>query len=158
MEKENFRFYIKVRTALNIEARTIHDELYTVFGDDAPSYRTVARWAQWFREGQEEIVDEERSGRPVTESTLENIEEIQDIVSDDPHVTKELQERTGLSYGTVQRILSHHLELRKITARYIPKELTDHQWSECVRISKENLSRLEEGRWRLCDVVIGDES
>ncbi|CAF1248117.1 unnamed protein product [Rotaria sordida] len=87
-----------VRTALNIEERTIHDELRTVFGDEAPSYRTVARWAQWVREGREEIEDEERSGRSVTESTLENIEEIRSIVSDHSHVTiAELQEHTDLT-------------------------------------------------------------
>ncbi|CAF5182217.1 unnamed protein product, partial [Rotaria sp. Silwood1] len=87
----------KVHTALNVKATIIHDELRTVFGDEAPSYRTIARWAQWFREGHEEIEDEERSGRPVTESTLENIEEIRSIVSDDPHVTiAELQEHTDL--------------------------------------------------------------
>ncbi|CAF4048827.1 unnamed protein product [Rotaria sordida] len=118
MGKENFRFYIKVRTALNVEAITICDELRTVFGDEAPSYRTIARWAQWFREGRKEIEDEERSGRPVTESTPENIEELRSIISDDPHATiAELQEYTDLSYGTVHRILSDHLELRKITAR-----------------------------------------
>ena len=159
MNKENFRFYIKVRTALNVQATTIHDELSTVFGDEAPSYRTTARWAQWFREGREEIEDEERSGRPVTESTPENIEEIRSIVSDDPHTTIEkLQEHTDLSYGTVQRILSDHLELRKITARYIPKQLTDYQRSERVRICKESLSRFQEGGWRLSDVITGDES
>ncbi|CAF1377390.1 unnamed protein product, partial [Rotaria sordida] len=59
-----------LRTALNVEATIIHDELCTVFDDEAPSYRTIARWAQWFREGREEIEDEERSRRPVAESTL----------------------------------------------------------------------------------------
>ncbi|CAF1199124.1 unnamed protein product [Rotaria sordida] len=34
-------------------------------------------------QGREEIEDEERSGRPVTESTPENIEEIRSIISDD---------------------------------------------------------------------------
>ena len=87
MNKDNFRFYIKVRTALNIEATTIHDELHIVFGDEAPSYRTIARWAQWFHEGREEIEGKERSGRPVTESTPKNIEEIRTFSSDDPHVT-----------------------------------------------------------------------
>jgi hypothetical protein len=33
MNKENFRFYIKVRTALDIPATVIHDELYSVHGD-----------------------------------------------------------------------------------------------------------------------------
>lgn len=159
MDKENFRFYIKVRTALNIQAVAIHDELRTVFGDDAPSFQTVARWAQWFREGREKIEDEERPGRPVTETTSENIEQVRNIVVDDPYVTiEELQEQTGLSYGTVHRILSDHLKLRKVTARYIPKQLTDSQRGERVRICKENLSRFEDGRWRLCDVVTGDES
>ncbi|CAF4999957.1 unnamed protein product, partial [Rotaria sp. Silwood1] len=101
MDKENFRFYIKVRTALDIEARTIHDELYTVFGDEAPSYRTVARWSQWFREGQEEAGDEGRPGRPVTETTSENIEQVQSIIDDDAFVTvDELQEQIDLSHGT----------------------------------------------------------
>ena len=66
MNKENFRFYIQVRTALNIPATTIYDELYSVHGDQAPSLRTVKRWAKCVREGREEIEDEPRPGRPVT--------------------------------------------------------------------------------------------
>jgi hypothetical protein len=46
MNEENFRFYIKVRTALDIQPTIIRDELCTVFGDEAPSFRTVARWSQ----------------------------------------------------------------------------------------------------------------
>ncbi|CAF3769436.1 unnamed protein product, partial [Rotaria sordida] len=159
MDKENFRFYIKVRTALNIQAIAIHDELRTVFGDDAPSFLTVARWAQCFHEDREDIQDEERSGRSVAEIIPENTEQVRNIVVDDPYVTtEELQGQTGLSYGTVHRILSDHLKLRKVTARYVPKQLTDSQRSERVQICKENLSRFEDGSWRLCDVVTGDES
>ena len=58
MSAENFRFYIKVRTALNIQARIIYDELYSVYGDQAPSHRTVERWSKLFREGREELEDE----------------------------------------------------------------------------------------------------
>ncbi|UJR07319.1 hypothetical protein I4U23_011606 [Adineta vaga] len=80
MDKENFRFYIKVRTALNVQTTTIHDELRAVFGDEAPSFRT-------FCEGREEIKDEQRSGRSVTETTLANIEPVRSIVDDDPYIT-----------------------------------------------------------------------
>ncbi|CAF3577768.1 unnamed protein product [Rotaria sordida] len=110
MNKENFLFYIKVRTALNIEATTIDDELYTVFGDEAPSFQTVIRWSQWFREGQEEVEDKERPGRPLTEITSENIEQVHSIINDDPYVTtEELQTETTLSHGTVHQIISDHL-------------------------------------------------
>jgi hypothetical protein len=71
MDKENFRFYIKVRTALNIQARIIYEELHSVFGDQAPGLRTVERWSQLFRQGREDIEDEARSGRPITETTFE---------------------------------------------------------------------------------------
>ncbi|CAF3874117.1 unnamed protein product [Rotaria sp. Silwood1] len=89
MNKENFRYYIKVRAALNIPASVIYDELYPVHGDQTPSYRTVRRWAQWFREGREEIEDEARPGRPITETTSENIEQIRLLIDDDPHITIE---------------------------------------------------------------------
>ena len=36
MEKEHLCFYIKVRTTLHIQPTVIHNELYTVFGDQAP--------------------------------------------------------------------------------------------------------------------------
>ena len=61
MSKENFRFYVKVRTALNLQARVIYEELHSVFGNEAPPLRTVERWSKWFREGREEVEDEARS-------------------------------------------------------------------------------------------------
>ena len=58
MNNKNFRFYIKVRTALNTQLKLIHDELYSVFGDQGPSYNTVAKGSRWFREEREDIQDQ----------------------------------------------------------------------------------------------------
>ena len=114
MSAENFRFYIKVRTALNIQARIIHDELNLVYGDQAPSLRTVERWSKLFRDGREEIEDEARSGRPITETTFENIERIRFLIDDDPYLTiEELEYETGLSHGTIHQIIAEHLNLKK---------------------------------------------
>ena len=144
MDKENFRFYIKVRTALDIPAKVIHNELYSVHGDEASSFRTVKRWNKWFCEGREEVEDEARPGRPITETTDENIEQVRLLIDDDPYVTiEEVQEQTGLSYGTTQRIISDHLQLTKITARYILKHLTDFQRAKRVRICKGGLEKFE---------------
>ncbi|CAF1333607.1 unnamed protein product [Rotaria sordida] len=87
MDKEQFRFCIKVRTALHIEPIFIHNELYTIFGDEAPPLRTVQRWSKWFREGREKVEDEDRPGRPITETTSENIEQVRDLINDNPYVT-----------------------------------------------------------------------
>ncbi|CAF2042236.1 unnamed protein product [Rotaria magnacalcarata] len=135
MSKENFRFYIKVHTALNVQVRVTYEELHSVFADEVPPLRTVERWAKWFREGREEVEDEARPGRPVTETTTENIEQISHLIDDDPcNNIEELQEQTGLSYSTTQKIISDHLEFRRITARYILKHLIDFQRAERARI------------------------
>ncbi|CAF5098576.1 unnamed protein product [Rotaria sp. Silwood1] len=74
MANEFDRYYIKIRTILGIDTKTIHEELTTALGPNAPSYRTVARWANRFREGRENVNDDPRSGRRVSELTDENIE------------------------------------------------------------------------------------
>ncbi|CAF3823307.1 unnamed protein product [Rotaria sp. Silwood1] len=159
MNNENIRFYTKVRTALNIPARIIYDELCSVFGDQVPALRTVKWWSKLFQEGREDVEDEERPGSPITETTSENIEQVRSLINDNPHVTiQEMEVQTGLSHGTIHRIISDHLNLKKLTARYIPKQLTDSQKAERVRICKENLEKFESGAWRLCDVITGGDS
>ncbi|CAF5016228.1 unnamed protein product, partial [Rotaria sp. Silwood1] len=81
------------RTALNIPARVIHNELYSVHDDQAPSFRIIKRWNKLFREGREEVEDEARSGRPITETTYENIEQVRLPIDDDRYMT--IEETTG---------------------------------------------------------------
>lgn len=55
MSAENCCFYIKVRAALNIQAKIIHDEWKSVYDDQAPFLRIVERWSKLFRNGRQEI-------------------------------------------------------------------------------------------------------
>ena len=87
MDNEYNRYYIKIRTILGINPKTIHEELATALGPQAPSYPTVAEWAKRFREGREDVNDDPRSGRPVSELTDENIELVRQVINDDPHST-----------------------------------------------------------------------
>lgn len=76
MTTENFRVYMKLRTALNIPARIIHDELRSVLGDEALGLSTIERWSKLFLDGREDIEEKVWPGRPVTETTTKNIEEV----------------------------------------------------------------------------------
>jgi hypothetical protein len=58
MDNELNRYYIKIRTILEIDPMTIHEELVTALGPSAPSYTTVTRWAKRFREGREVVNDD----------------------------------------------------------------------------------------------------
>ena len=58
--------------------------------------------------------------------------------------------------------MHQHLNMRKITSKWVTHELPEHNKKERVCICKENSARLEAGEWRLCDIIIiiiitGDE-
>jgi [histone H3]-lysine36 N-dimethyltransferase SETMAR len=159
MEKENLRAYIKVRAALGIEPIVISKELNDVFKDQAPSYSTVARWCKLFREGRDSLEDDPRSGRPISETVPANIERVRHVIDEDPFSTyDDIQAETSLCRNTIQHIIHDHLKLRKITSRWVPHELSVKNRNERVRICKENLAKFEEDKWRVCDIITGDES
>ena len=86
---------------------TIHEELATALGPDAPAYWTVAKWAERFREGREDVNDDLRLGRPVSELTDVNIELVRQVITNDPHSTyDDIIAETFLSHGTIERIIS----------------------------------------------------
>ena len=160
MEKEPYRFYIKTRTILGLSATAIHDELTTAYGPKAICYSTVQKWAaKYFREGNMEIEDDPRSGRPVSKINPENIQVVQNVIDEDPHSTyDDIEAQTLLSRGTIERIIHDHLRMRKVTSRWVPHELTPFQKQLRVQICRENLAKFRNHSWRLCDILTGDET
>ena len=54
--------------------------LVQVYGDSTMKKTAVYKWVKRFSEGRESVTDEERSGRPATSRTEENIAEFRQIV------------------------------------------------------------------------------
>lgn len=159
MENQDYRFYIKTRAILGVKAREIHEELTEAYGPKAISYTTVQRWTKAFNEGEMELEDHDRSGRPVTKMTLDNIQLVQRLIDEDPHCTYEdLEEETQLSRGTIERIVHDHLQMRKVTSRWVPHELTIENKETRVKKCRQNLAKINSGEWRLCDILTGDET
>ena len=56
-----------------------------------------------FYKGREDVNDDPRSGRPVSELTDENTELVRQVISNDPHSTyDEIIAETSLSHGTIE--------------------------------------------------------
>ena len=54
--------------------------LVQVYGDNAVKKTAVYKWVKRFSEGRESVIDEERSGRPATRRTEENIAKVRKFV------------------------------------------------------------------------------
>ena len=106
MDNELNRYHRKIRTILQIDPKTIHEELITDLGPDTPSYTTVTKWTKRFRQGREDVNDHPRSASLVSEFTGENIELVRQVISNDPHSTYDkIIPDTFLFHGTIERII-----------------------------------------------------
>jgi len=94
-------------------------------------------WYKRFKDGRTSVDDDERSGRPST-STPEIIAKVREaILADRRQTIHDVCEIVGLSYGTVQRILVDNLNTRRISARFVPKLLSDDQKAHHVSVCRE---------------------
>jgi len=98
------------------------------WGDDDPSYSAVKNWVAEFKCGRSSIVDEHRSGRPKDAASAENIQIINDMLNKDRRLTiRHIAETTGINCSTVHRIVSEDLGMRKASACWVPRMLTEEQ-------------------------------
>jgi len=81
--------------------------LVQVYGDSAMKKTAVYKWVKRFCERRESVTDEERSGRPATSRTEENIATIRQIVRENRRLTvRSIAEQVNTDRETVRKILT----------------------------------------------------
>ena len=79
-----------------------------------------------FKRGQTSLKDEERSQRPTSVVTKENLSAVEALIKEDPYRTyKDIEGALGISLPSVSTILHKHLRVRKISSRWVPHHLSD---------------------------------
>jgi len=82
----------------------------------------------FFSEGRKSVTDEERSGRPATSRTEDNIANVHHIVRGNHRLTvRSITELVNIDRETVRKILTEDLDMRKVCAKMVPKELNEEQ-------------------------------
>lgn len=95
-----------------VEAKQWLDKHYL---DSAPGKSTIKDWYNEFKRGRTNTNEAERSGRPNTAVTEENIKKVRKIVLTDRKLKlKEIAEASKLSEGSVFTILHEHLGMKKL--------------------------------------------
>ena len=79
--------------------------LVQVYGDYAMKITAVYKWVKRFSEGRESVTDDERSGRPATSRTEENIAKFRQIVRENRGLTvRSIAEQVNIDRETVRKI------------------------------------------------------
>ena len=160
MDWVEYRAVIRFLLLEGENATNIHKRLSNVYGKSFPSYSTVASWVSEFKRGRKDLNDEPRPGRPVSQSTAENVDKVHQLVLENRKISIEcIVQETGLSTGTVHTILHEHLSMSKVCARWVPKMLTPDMKATRVNTSSVLLSRYNVNPENfLSRVVTGDET
>ena len=99
--------------------------LQQVCGEETMSRTCAFEWHKRFKEGQEEVEDDPRSGRPSRSKTADNIERVKQMVRADRRLmVRMIAEELSINKDTVWSIITENLEIRKVCAKVVPKLLS----------------------------------
>jgi len=144
MDKIEIRAVIKYFVLKGLSPTDIQSEFRNTLGDSSPSFSTIKKWAAEFKRGRTSIQDDERSGRPKTATTEENVAKIHNaILSDRRLKIRELAEMSKISADRVHCILHDILGMRKLSARWVPRLLTPDQKRTRLNISQQCLDQFQ---------------
>ena len=121
-------------------------------GEKAVSYSTVKDWFKKFREGDEGLKDQPRSGRPISINSEALTQAIQDHPSSS---TRQL----GAHFNVDKQTIANHLHQQGFVNKEcaeVPHMLTTQQKEHRVAITTDLLARFEAGM-RLSSIITCDE-
>jgi len=123
-QRINMKFCFKLQKS----AKETYEMSKLVYGDVAVTMKMVYKWFKQFCNGCESVEDEERSGCPSTSKTQENVERVNEMIRSNRRLTvREISEDMNISYGSVQNILTIDLNMRRVSAKFVPCVLTVEQ-------------------------------
>ena len=146
--------YLKCKTS-----KEIHGALADVCGSSAPFYAQVKFWVGGFKRGRTSLEDEARSGRPLDATDEEMCKKVRDLEYSDRRIqVEEIAQALGISQGSFSTILHDRLGMRKLTARWVPKSLSDEQIATRASVFSTLLKRFRTKDDFLLRLVTADET
>jgi hypothetical protein len=133
--------------------------LCEVYGADTLSRERVFEWHRRFLGGREDVEDDEQPGRPVTMKTDENVDKVRTLVRNDRRLSiRMIAGEFNVDKETVRQIKTENLEMKKVCAKTVPKNLSEDQKLHREGMCQNVLKKVEEDPDFLNSVVTCDET
>ena len=157
------RSVIEFLTAEGCSAANIYDRMKSVFGNMCISDSAVRKWVRYFRAEdptETTVLDRKRPGRPLFASDTVHQEAVDCMIRSNGRVKQNVfANEVGILKELVHHIVTHLLGYRKVSARWVPRQLTLEMKTQRKEMCIHLLKRYnKEGEAFLERVVTGDES
>jgi transposase len=121
------RINIKFCVKLGKSASETLQLLKEAYGVAAMKKTMVFEWHKRFKEGRDDVKDDERSGRPRTKRTDENVDKVRKLVGTDGPVSLRMMARKlNIHINTVREILTEDLGVTNFSTK-ISKKVKEQQ-------------------------------
>ena len=105
------------------------------------------------------IGEDPKPGQPFTSTNDDHIERVRAVIHGNRRLTvREVADEVGISIGSCHHIFTEKLQLRCISAKFVPCLLTDDQKENHVEISQELLANANGNESFLKNIITGDET
>lgn len=158
--REEQRSVIRFLHSEGVKPIDIHRRMKLQYGNSCLSLQQVYEWSNKFKHGVISVADSPRPGQANRVVTPESIAAVEALVKENRRVIlDEIAEVLNMSHGSVYHIMHDILQFHKVSARWVPKQLTPELKQRRVDACGELLRRYEaEGDAFLARIVTGDES
>ena len=151
------RYGIKFCVKLGKNASETHERIKAAYGEDCMS--RVFRWHKRFKEGREEVRDDERCGRDSSVRKSDLVDQIGESLEEDRRTSLEtIASDFGVSKGTVYKIVHEDLNMRKVCAKFVPRHLSEEQKTKRINDSKAMINLINSNRGVLESIITCDET
>ena len=122
----------------------VHKQLQKTVKANALERSAVFKWMNRFREGITSIEVQNRSDRPRTAITEEDVQQIEELLEESHNWSlRELAARSGILRETVRLILKDELNLVKISAKWVRHALSKEQKETRQYMTYNNILRFK---------------
>jgi len=157
----NMEQRVSVKFCVKLEKSTTetYNLLNKVYGDEC-LYRTqVFEWFEGFKEGREEIGDDQCSGHPSTSKTDANVKKAGEVVLQNLRLSiRAVAELINIDKETVWQILHNNFNMIKVCSKKVLRLLTPEQKEIRMNICADIFQNIENDPNFLENVVTCDES
>ena len=153
--REKYRVIIEFYVKNGKDLATTTTDLKNVYGNECPHSTTISRWWTFFRRGGEGTADGSRAGRPLNPVNPRLLKEITWELETDPKISlSALAANIGQPKGYISNIIYTRLDFLRVSAKWVPKILTEAQKQARIRNAKMILAEYRDRQSELIDNLL----
>ena len=158
-ELEEQRVCVKVCCTVGKKFAETFQLLNQAYGEDCVGLMQCYEWFKRFKEGRMSVGEDSRPGRSSTSTNEDHVERVRGVILGNRRLTvREVADKMGISIGSCHQIFTEKLQRSRVSAKFVPRLLTNDQKEKRVEISQKLLASAKGNGSFLKIIIIGDET